>query len=499
MLTAIMALLIAFALGLALNPLLLLICRHTGLVDRPDHGRKLHDRMIPLSGGYALVLALIGTILLLPYYDCNNVIKTLFASRMQLTVLAAGLLIVLVLGGIDDKFDLRPRHKLLFQLVAASFAYFGGIAITIISNPFGGGTISLGILSFPITIFWFLACINAINLVDGLDGLAGGVGLFASLTMALVSYVTGNIMSMFLSACLCGSVLGFLMFNFYPAKVFFGDAGSMSLGFLIGALSLMGSVKSGAAVALVVPIIALGLPAFDTALVITRRWAQRLPVSVGDRRHIHHMLLSKGLSERWVVLILYAVCLTLGGTALLITAGNNVFALILLGVIGILAFAFVRIFALLDLKHIRTRIQEDREIRNRDEQAAVTVDQAINRMKRSETPEECWSAMCECFQGLDVICAEIRWQPEDGPVRHRRWPEGYNEQEKKCDMLTLVLTLGEAKENRGSIVFYFNPERLPGAHLLILARRLRNEWIKLHKCGVRTVDSNESVVKNKTN
>ena len=258
MTTAVTVFLLAFVFSVPLNLLSRAVCRRFGLVDHPDEYRKLHRGAIPLSGGYAIlagsVCALVGMYLMHP----DVAVCALTGEAGRVTMLALCVVIVLAMGIADDVMDLRPRHKLLFQLIAATIAYASGVRIGTVTNPFGVGQLDLGLLSYPATVFWFLACMNAINLIDGLDGLAGGVSLFACVTMALVSHLTGNQVSMYLCACLGGAILGFLLFNFHPASVFLGDAGSMTLGFLIGALSLMGSVKTGAAIAMVVPIVALG-------------------------------------------------------------------------------------------------------------------------------------------------------------------------------------------------------------------------------------------------
>jgi len=475
MTTAVAAFLVAFVVGLALNPVARAACRRLGLVDEPDEYRKVHRNPVPLSGGYALLLSFAAPILLLGLFDVDGIEQSLHKEHARLATLAIGVLVAAAMGAVDDALDLRPRYKLLWQLIAATIAYAGGISITVISNPLGDGYVELGLLSFPATALWFLACMNAVNLVDGLDGLAGGVGLFACVTMALVSVLMQQPVNMFLSAALGGALLGFLIYNFHPASVFLGDAGSMTLGFLIGSLSLMGSVKAGTAVALIVPIIALGLPAFDTALAITRRWVHRLPVAAGDKRHVHHVLLARGLSHRGVVLVLYSVCIALGGAALLLTAGNNMIALALLAALGILAFVFIRAFSLLNVQEIRERIHDDMEGKRQEDLAAVEVEKALSRMDALTDVESLWQATCATFPSLDLDRAELELTTGAGPRDLVWWSPDPPEEPSSLDACVLNLPVKRGDERIGLLRLRrtcLKPVRSCG---LMLVRRLRDK------------------------
>lgn len=212
MATSVIAFAIAFAAGIVLTPIARTLGRRLHLVDIPDGFRKIHKTPIPLAGGYAILAAFFIPLLLLHWFDRDAVAALLDDRYKSLSSLFLGAFVALFLGAADDLWDLRPRWKLLLQLVAATVAFFGGFAIARISNPFGA-PIALGLLSYPVTVLWFLGCMNAINLLDGMDGLAAGVGLFVSLTLLLVSVLMRQVPSVFLLASLSGALLAFLVFK----------------------------------------------------------------------------------------------------------------------------------------------------------------------------------------------------------------------------------------------------------------------------------------------
>ncbi len=424
---AALSFLYATLVSLFVTPMCRTFARELGVVDKPDGRRKIHKGAIPLSGGYGIILAFVAPILCLLWLRPATFDRLLDGKSIQFAVLLVGALIALALGGLDDIVDLRPRYKLLLQWVAATIAFFGGIAIQSVSNPFGD-PIHLGVWSYPVTVFWFLACMNALNLLDGLDGLATGVGLFATMTMTVVSVLSDQPLGIFLGACLSGALLGFLVFNFNPASVFLGDGGSMLLGFLVAALSLISSTKAGTTVALLVPFVALGLPVFDTALAMARRWSRRLPMAAGDRRHIHHVLISLGLTQRTAVLILYLVCIAFSTCALLLTAGHNIIATVMISCMAVFGFVGVRALGVLSLEDIRRRVTQDIAASRKWGKASVAVEKAMQELENSrcENLDDIWSVVEKSFGDLGVTTVmlychdgsrETRklWHVENGP------------------------------------------------------------------------------------
>jgi UDP-GlcNAc:undecaprenyl-phosphate GlcNAc-1-phosphate transferase len=228
------------------------------------------------------------------------------------------------LGFVDDVRGIRSLYKLLAQVAVAVLAFSCGFRIEHISLPFLG-TAQMGIFALPVTVLWIVGIVNAVNLIDGLDGLAGGVVFFAALTNFVVAHISGNVFVAALMACVLGAVLGFLFYNFNPARIFMGDSGSYFLGFVLAtsAISAGQDQKTTTTVALLVPIIALGVPIFDTLFAIVRRFLERRPLFAPDRSHIHHRLVDMGMTQRRAVLVLYGASIALAVAAIVVSLGRD--------------------------------------------------------------------------------------------------------------------------------------------------------------------------------
>lgn len=218
-------------------------------------------------------------------------------------------------GAIDDVRGLAPGWKLLGQFVAAAMPVAAGLRIDFVGNPLQGGLVSLGLLGYPISVLWIVGFANVINLIDGLDGLAAGVSAIAAASFLVLAVQMNELVAAILAAVLIGSCAGFLRYNFHPASIHMGDSGSMFLGFMLATMALHGVMKSVAAITLVVPLLVIGVPLFDTASAIIRRRRHGRPIQEADNGHIHHRLLNRGFSQRQTVLIIYAwsVALAFGG------------------------------------------------------------------------------------------------------------------------------------------------------------------------------------------
>ena len=379
-----------------------------GLVDKPDNYRKVHRRAVPRLGGLGIFAAFFIPLAYLYFFHRNPVADLLHIRPGQLAGLLAGATLALLVGLVDDLRNLRAGRKLLFQIIAASIAWTMGLSIEVISNPFGSPLI-LGWYSFPVTVLWFVMCMNAVNLMDGLDGLAAGVCLFVSLTLFLVSLHFRNVLAMLLMSCFSGAVFGFLLFNFYPAKIFLGDSGSMLLGFLIGALSLIGSTrKAETAIALLIPVVALGVPIFDTSLTILRRWYKKFPIGSPDRQHIHHVLLSMGYSQPRAVLMLYMTTIVLGGAALLITVERSEVTILVLGSLALIAFVCVRVLGNVRLEDVVSRLTQAQNRKKTSTNARVSVERAIQQMRTALTAGGLWEACSEAFKDLGLAHATLK-------------------------------------------------------------------------------------------
>ena len=297
--------------SLCLIPLILQASRRYRLARRSE---AHHTDQIPVSrlGGIALAGSFIAVILIFSFVPLPD-----FALTLDRWLMIGASLAMFGLGLWDDLFALGARRKLVGQILIASIAYFCGIGIANFRIPFTDHIIDLGLWAWPITVFWLVAMTNLINLIDGVDGLAGGICLMLMILLVYVSWQGGFVA--IIAAGMVGALLGFLRFNFPPARIYMGDGGAYFLGFLIGCLTIVTSQKGTIFAALVAPLFVLALPIIDTALAILRRGVRGLPLFRPDRKHIHHRLLASGYSRRNVVLGLY------GFTAFFLVLGVFVF------------------------------------------------------------------------------------------------------------------------------------------------------------------------------
>lgn len=290
----------AFLISLVLTPICRDVFRSYGVVDQPDGARKVHRYPIPRVGGLAIAISYLVAYVLVRPDDGSPL-----AQQVSLVWrLLPGAALAFGIGMLDDLFDLKAWIKLIGQLGAAGLAcLWGGVRIMSI-----GGTPTEAWWNVPLTILWLLACMNAFNLVDGLDGLAAGVGLFATLTVFTAAIMQHNMVLAVATFPLAGAVLAFLCYNFNPATIFLGDSGSLLIGFLLGCYAAIWSNKSATLLGMTAPLMALSIPLLDVALAIVRRFLKRQPIFAPDRGHIHHQLLDRGLTPRRVVLVLYGLC-----------------------------------------------------------------------------------------------------------------------------------------------------------------------------------------------
>ncbi|SFL62740.1 glycosyltransferase family 4 protein [Pelosinus propionicus] len=323
--TYIVAFTIALAVAYFATPRVKDFAIKVGALDAPDD-RKVHTKPIPRMGG----LAIYGAFVL-------AVLASMYVSREVMGLLVGGT-VILIVGIIDDLKPLPARVKLLGQIIAAAVLVMFDIKIEWLTNPFGE-MIYVEYLAIPLTILWVVGLTNTVNLIDGLDGLAAGVSTIASVTILLVALQQNFWTVAVLTAALAGSALGFLQHNFNPAKIFMGDTGSMFLGYMLAAISILGTVKSAATIALIVPIVALGLPILDTAFAIIRRYMSGRPIFKPDKGHLHHRLLEMGLTQKQAVLLMYVMSGCLGLSAIALTEVNKSFGAFI--IVALLGIAFV--------------------------------------------------------------------------------------------------------------------------------------------------------------
>lgn len=331
--------------ALVVTPLVRWLSLRYGFVDRPG-GRKVHTAPISRLGGIAIFLgvavAMGAQMMGETYLGWGGSFLTQSGGRVNLYGLFAGITLMFLVGLVDDIFDLRPSNKLAGQVVAGAVVALSGLRIEFVGNPLGGGLILLGLLAVPVTIVYLVGFANVINLIDGLDGLAAGVCAIAATSLLFLAAQGNRLDAAALSAALIGACLGFLRYNFHPASIFMGDSGAMFLGFTLGSISLLGVMKTTAAIALAVPLLILGVPIFDTASTIVRRLRHKRPIHEADKGHIHHRLLGRGFDQRQTVMIIYvwSGALAVGGWAVRYSPGLVKFAAlaVLFGVTAFMAY-----------------------------------------------------------------------------------------------------------------------------------------------------------------
>jgi len=341
----------AVLLALLITPGCRAMCRRFEWFDRPGP-RKLHRDLVPRTGGIAIFFAYAGTLALLLFTPLGKSCPLAGAPPHIWTLLPA-LLVVFVTGLVDDLFNLKPWMKVAGQVLAALLICAAGTEIQ------GAGGLSIGGAWWhaPLTVFWLVGCANAFNLIDGLDGLAAGVGLFGAASAFLSALLHGNAELAVLAAPLLGALLGFLPFNFSPASIFMGDCGSNTVGFLLGYMAIVWSRQSPTLLGMTAPLIALAIPLFDTALTIARRFLGGQRLFVGDRRHIHHRLLARGFTPRRVACLLYAAAGLLACLAILLSTSAGACGSPLVPVaLGLIAWLAIRYLGYEEFDSVRRAI-----------------------------------------------------------------------------------------------------------------------------------------------
>jgi UDP-GlcNAc:undecaprenyl-phosphate/decaprenyl-phosphate GlcNAc-1-phosphate transferase len=329
-------LLLCFISAVLLTPIVKKLAFKIGATDKPDP-RKVHQKIMPRLGGLAIYIStLIGFAVLQP-------------ESPYLIPILIGSFIIIATGVADDMLQLSPKIKLLGQVLAAAVVIYGGVEVQFINLPFDT-RLDLGILGIPLTMLWIIGITNAINLIDGLDGLAAGVSSIVLMTISVMAIINGNEFVFAMGCILLGSTLGFLIFNFHPAKIFMGDTGALFLGFMISVTSLLG-FKNITLFSLVVPVIMLGVPISDTFFAIIRRLVNKKPLSAPDKSHLHHCLLRLGFSHQKTVLVIYAMSAIFGAAAMLFSMTTLWGSVFIITILLLLIELTVEVIGLVDTNY----------------------------------------------------------------------------------------------------------------------------------------------------
>lgn len=398
--------LVAFVTSLLITPLTRDYFLRVGLVDAPDGQRKIHKHPIPRVGGIPVALAYAFAFIVLLLSPLNGGLHLTSALDMVWRLMPS-VSLMLFIGLFDDLSDIRPWAKLVGQICAALMAYWAGVRVLAV----GPHNFEELWWSLPLTVFWLVFCTNAFNLIDGVDGLASGVGLFATVTALIAALMHGSFGLAMATAPLAGALLAFLRFNFNPASIFLGDSGSYFVGFLLGCYSVMWSHKAATLLGMTAPLLALAIPLLDVCLSIARRFLRGNPIFTADRGHIHHKLLDRGFTPRRTVLVLYGVSGLFATFSLVGSGSQNQFAGIVLILFAIVVWVGVQNLGYLELNTAGRMIRQHgfRRLLN----AELAVRRARDRLDTARPGDETWSALVTLARDLGYDGIRARLDGED--------------------------------------------------------------------------------------
>jgi UDP-GlcNAc:undecaprenyl-phosphate GlcNAc-1-phosphate transferase len=428
-------------LAVIITPCVIWLARRIGAVDYPSI-RSIHTHPIPRIGGVAIYLSSVCLIVSLLFL--NNTTGQVFRSvSFQVIALLCSATGIFLIGLIDDLRGLPARVKFAIELLGAGVLCLAGVRICNIDLG-GGWVISLSWLGWPITLLWIVGITNAVNMSDGLDGLAGGIAAIACgviATFAVYGSMThtgeaqnNDAMMALFALALLGSLTGFLFFNFNPAKVFMGDCGSLFIGFTIAAASVMCVSKSAAVVGLALPALALGIPIFDTLFSMLRRFLERRSLFAPDRSHFHHRLLEMGLNQRRAVTMIYLATAAAAGLGLFMMIGNGIGPLIIFGVVLCLIVVLFRVVGAFGWHNTVACLQSKYKHSCHERDDRKTFENLQLQFRQTRNAAQWWEAVCEAARRMDFAWVSLKTTHEDGRVEEELW----RAPDSRPDLTTLV-------------------------------------------------------------
>ena len=400
------------------TPIVICVARHLDIVDTPDI-RKVHSKPVPRIGGVAIFVSMIGVVL--PVSFLPNLVGNSFRliqSEIVVVLCAAGFMFFV--GLVDDIRGLRVRTKISCQLVAAIVVCSAGIRVESIALT-DQLTLGLGWFSWFFTLCWIVGITNAINLSDGLDGLAAGISLVACGVIAMLCIYNGDAVMAVLMLALLGSLTGFLLFNFEPAKIFMGDSGSLFLGFTIASASVLSATKTETIVGLALPILALGIPIFDTLFSMLRRFLERRSLFAPDRSHFHHRLLAFGLRQRHVVITAYVVTLFAAGLGMFMLFTQNAQTVVVFICVLFLLILVFRVVGSVKLHETIIGLKQKYEISSQKRQEIESFENIELHFRQAHIFDQWWQAVCFATDKMDFMQSLLPVTNRDGTKRMLVW------------------------------------------------------------------------------
>lgn len=405
-------------LALITTPVVIRVARRLNIVDVPDV-RKIHSKPIPRIGGAAIFVSMMG--LIIPALFLPSVIGDslqFVQSKVVALLFAAGFMFLV--GLVDDIKGLRVRVRLLAQFIAAMIVCWAGIRINSVTIT-DSLVINFGWFSWPLTIFWIIGISNAINFVDGLDGLAAGICAATCGVIVILTLYFGPAVMTIMMLSLLGALSGFLFFNFNPAKIFMGDSGSLFLGFTIASSSVLCAAKAETLVGLALPILTLGVPIFDTLLSMLRRFLERRSIFSSDRSHFHHRLLALGLCQRHVVIIAYGLTLLAAGLGMFMLFTRNVQTIIIFVCILLLLMLAFRVVGSVQLRETIAGLKRKRTIAHQIKHEIENFEKVELYFRQAKIFDQWWQAVCFAADKMDFVRGLLPLTNRDGTKRLLSW------------------------------------------------------------------------------
>jgi len=431
----------SFILAIITTPLVTYIGRRLNFIDAPGI-RKVHSLPIPRIGGVAIFASMIA--LIIPVMFLPNVIGVSFRFiKLKIVTILIATGFIFVFGLIDDIKGIRARTKFLAQLFCALTVCLAGVRIHSVSIT-DSLVINFGFLSWPVTILWIVGITNAVNIIDGLDGLAAGICAAACGVIAILTWQFGPPVMTVMMLCLLGSLTGFLLFNFNPAKIFMGDSGSLFLGFIIASSSVLCAAKTETVVGLALPVVALGIPIFDTLFSILRRFLESRSIFSADRSHFHHRLLALGFRHRHAVIAAYILTFAVTGLGMLMIFTRNDQTIILFISILVLHILIFRAVGSIKLKNTIQSLRRKRLISCRKKLELENFEKVELYFRQAEFFEQWWQAVCFAAEMMNFVRGSLPLRNRDGSIRILSWGEKRERPEEK-NILKMCLPVSDRR------------------------------------------------------
>lgn len=458
---------LALIFSTALTPAVILWARKHNLTDKPN-ARKIHSEPIACIGGIAIFCGAMLAILPILAIQ-NNIGDQLRRVTLKIIALLLCSTLMFAIGLYDDLKNTGVRTRLLVQFVAAMSVCLAGITIHNIHIR-GLSTIELGWLGWPITILWIMGVTNAVNLTDGLDGHAAGISGIACAVMAILSVLQGNVVLAVIMLALFGSLTGFLFFNFYPARIFMGDCGSLFLGFTIATAAVLTASKSEALVGIGLPILVLGIPILDTLFSMLRRYLKRYGIMSPDRDHFHHKLIDKGFEQHHVAMIAYLITILVSTVGFLLLFTRGTFSIVLfLSCLSLLLVVF-RVAGSFTLSQTLMSIRERSRLNERKRLECKNFEETRLQFQTATNFDQWWQCMCTAAKAFDFAQLSLQLSEKYDSADTLKWQNGYNYENDK-DLENILQVKAPIKDRRHGLVHNINIHIVTNGSLESAGRR----------------------------